>query len=275
MRFKYAVRGREVPARNFQHVRTCWRAASTNERPARPDNLSWATVAVPWLVYDEHTPQIWRVPLFDQLLPALYIDVPRGGYIVDGGFAKQVAAVLDLHGLVYVPLPELTAAKLDLETYRVTKVTYQPTFEGRTRVALEGAWTPESRTLERGAIFVPAAQPHTRLVMHLLEPALPDSLAQWGQFNAAFEQKEYMEPYIAEQVAREMLGKDPTLRAQFDAALAADAELAKSPAKRLQWFYERSPAWDERVNLLPVYRTARDLRQPPGVRVPAPSAQPR
>lgn len=67
-----------------------------------------------------------------------------------------------------------------------------------------------------------------------------------------------------------MLAKDPTMRAQFDAALAADAELARSPAKRLQWFYERSPAWDERVNLLPVYRTARDLRQPSSVRAASP-----
>ena len=42
-----------------------------------------------------------------------------------------------------------------------------------------------------------------RLVMHLLEPQAPDSFAAWGFFNACFEQKEYMEPYVAEQIARE------------------------------------------------------------------------
>jgi len=91
-------------------------------------------------------------------------------------------------------------------------------------------------------------------VLHLLEPALPDSLVQWGLFNAAFERKEYMEPYVAEELARQLLAADPGLRAKFDAALAADPELAKSPQKRLDWFYQRSPAWDERVNLVPVYR---------------------
>ncbi len=223
----------------------------------RPSEISGGT----WLSYDEQTPQIWKVPLFDELLPAITVDVPRGGFVVDGGFAKQVAAMLDRHGLAYIGLERLTdGGTVDVEAFRATKVTHQPPFEGRTRVALEGAWAAESRTLERGAIFVPIAQPHARLVMHLLDPALPDSLAQWGHFNAAFEQKEYMEPYVVEEQARAMLAKDPTLRATFDAALAGDRELAKSPARRLQWFYMRHPAWDERVNLLPIYRTARDLR---------------
>lgn len=48
-------------------------------------------------------------------------------------------------------------------------------------------------------------------------------------FNAAFEQKEYMEAYVIEEAARAMLAADPSLQAAFDAALAADPELAKSP----------------------------------------------
>jgi len=225
----------------------------------RPSEISGGT----WLVYDEKTPQIWKVPLYDELVPAIEIDVPRGGYIIDGGFASLVAAVLDRHGLLHVPIFEAAGRRLALETYRATKVTYQPPFEGRTRVVIEGAWAAESRALERGAIFVPIAQPHARLVLHLLDPALPDSLAQWGEFNAAFEQKEFLEPYIAEEIARAMLAKDPSLRSQFDAALAADPAMASSPQQRLHWFYKRNAAWDDHVNLLPVFRTAQDLRPPP------------
>ena len=211
-----------------------------------------------WLVYDETTPQIWRVPLFDQLVPAITVDLPRGGYVVDGGFARQVAAVLDRHGLVHVPIAgEPTLA---LEAFRVTNSSHGAMFEGRARTTIEGSWSVESRALDRGAMFVPIAQPHARLVVHLFEPTLPDSFVQWGYFDAVFEQKEYMEPYVVEQQAREMLARDPSLGPAFDAALVADPELAKSPARRLQWFYNRHPAWDERVNLLPVYRTATDLR---------------
>jgi hypothetical protein len=207
----------------------------------------------PWIVYDEHKPEIWRVPLYDQLVPTTTVRVPRGGYFVDGGFAAMVGAVLDHHGVRYVRVDG--EPRVDVEVYRATAVKYQPPFEGRTPVALEGAWTREARTLERGAIFVPVDQPGARLVLHLLEPSLADSLVQWGFFNAVFERKEYMEAYVLEQAARDMLAADPALRAAFDAALAADPDLAGSARRRLEWFYQRHPARDDRVNLVPVFRS--------------------
>jgi hypothetical protein len=210
----------------------------------------------PWLVYDETKPQIWNVPLFDQVTPAISIDAPRGGYVVDGGFARMVAAVLDRHGIKYVSLP--ADAKLSVETYRATSTKFQPPYEGRTRVTLTGAWAAETRTVDHGAIFVSLRQPHARLILHLFEPSLPDSLVQWGMFNAAFERKEYIEPYVLETAARELLAKDPTLRAAYDAFLASDPKLTTED--KLDWFYRRHPAWDDRYNLLPVFRTAVDLR---------------
>jgi hypothetical protein len=210
------------------------------------------------IVYDEKTPQIWRIPLYDRLVPKTTVRVPRAGYIVDGGFASLIAPILDRHGVRYIKVTG--EPRVSVEAYRASKVAYRPPFEGRTAVMLEGSWAPEARTLERGALFVPIDQPGTRLVVHLFDPSLPDSLAQWGFLNAVFERKEYMDPYVAEQVARDLLAADPSLRAAFDAALAADPELAKSPPRRLEWFQRRHPTWDERVNLLPIYRT--DTRLP-------------
>jgi hypothetical protein len=219
----------------------------------QPSEISGAS----WITYDESKPQIWNVKLHDEVVPKIKVDVPKSGYVIDGGFAPQIAAVLDRHGIIYNKLQG--QPRTDLEVFRATKVTYQPTFEGHTRAQFEGAWTREMRTFERGAIFVPLAQPAMRLIVQLLDPAAPDSLAQWGELDAAFERKEYMEDYVAEQAARAMIARDPSLRAQFDAAVAADAELAKNPEKRLEWFYRRHPAWDERTNLLPIYKTDRDF----------------
>jgi hypothetical protein len=212
----------------------------------QPSEISGAD----WFSYDEKVPQIWNVPLYDELVPKISVAVPREGYIIDGGFAPVVAAELDRHGIQHEPI----AGRVAVEAFRVQRVTYPPQFEGRARVDLDGAWAPETRVLDRGAIFVTTAQPHVRLILQLLDPALPDSLAQWGFFDTVFERKEYMESYVTEEAARAMLAKDPALRATFDAALAADPALAKDPAKRLEWFYRRHPAWDERQDLLPVYR---------------------
>ncbi len=74
-------------------------------------------------------------------------------------------------------------------------------------------------------------------------------------FNTAFERKEGMEAYVAEEEARKMLARDPALRAAFTARLQ-DPAFAGSPRERLDFFYQRHAAWDERVNVIPVVRVA-------------------
>jgi hypothetical protein len=203
-----------------------------------------------WTTYDERRPEVWKVPLRDELVPALSVTAPRAGYVVGAGFAAAVAPRLDLHGIRYQRTSR--AITTDAEAFRVTKAEYDPPFEGRTRARLTGAWKRERREVAPGALWIPIAQPRALLVLHLLEPSAPDSFAAWGFFNGALEQKEYMEGYVAEQVAREML-KDPAVRAAFDAELK-DPAFAASPARRLDFFYRRHPSYDERKDILPVLR---------------------
>ena len=125
-------------------------------------------------------------------------------------------------------------------------------YEGRQTLRVEGAWTRERRDIPAGSLFVPIAQPKSRLVVHLFEPPAPDSFVAWGWFNAHFERKEYMEAYVAESVAQEMLA-DPAVKKDFEAWIA-DPEIAKDPHKRLDFFYRRHPSFDERLNLYPVFR---------------------
>ena len=101
---------------------------------------------------------------------------------------------------------------------------------------------------------MPVAQRLARLVMALLEPQAPDSLAAWGFFNACFEQKEQMERYVAEQIAREMLAANPALEQEFERAVAGDAQFAADASARLDFFLRRHSSWDARFNLYPVLR---------------------
>ncbi len=215
------------------------------------DKVDSEVSGAPWLRYDETRPEIWKVPLFSEHEPALVVKAPQRGYLVQGGFAAAVRELLDAHGIEYRAIAGTPSAKLLV--YRATKAEFDPPYEGRHRARLEGSWTAETRTLDVDSIFVPIAQPRARLVLNLFEPTGPDSLAAWGEFNAVFERKEYMEGYVVEEVAREML-KDPAVKAAFEQALAADPAMAKDPGKRLDFFYRRHPAFDERMNLLPVFR---------------------
>jgi hypothetical protein len=204
--------------------------------------------------YDSTKPTVWHVPLRDTIVAKTQVQAPRGGYIVTAANADWMGHKLSLHGVHFEKLGHETGSA-SVETFRATEVTYsKETFEGHTMLTFSGAWAPEKRAIPAGSLFVPIAQPNARLAVALLEPRGVDSLAAWGFFNSAFEQKEYMEPYVAEQVAEEMLARDPKVAAAFKKRLAEDPQFAADPDTRLDYFYRRSPSWDERLNLYPVYR---------------------
>lgn len=206
-----------------------------------------------WLVYDEKVPQVWQVPFHDELKVSRSAVAPKGGYLVLPAHAAAVQARLALHGFQSRRL-EAPMFEASVQVFRATATKFRTApYEGRQSVALTGEWQPERRDVPTGTLFVPIAQPHLPLLMNLLEPTAPDSFAAWGFFNAHFEQKEYMEDYVAEEVARAML-VDPQVKAAFEGRLKADPEFAKSPKARLDFFYARHPSYDERFNLVPVFR---------------------
>ncbi|PWF45061.1 M14 family metallopeptidase [Massilia glaciei] len=204
--------------------------------------------------YDETKPQIWNVPLRDEILPSLTINAPGAGYIVPAAHAAMVAHKLTLHGIAYRTL----AADLpgfEVEAYRADKTTFAPeSMESHQRLTVQGKWAPETRKVGKGALYVPIAQPKSRLVMSIFEPQAPDSMLAWGVFNNAFERKEYMEEYVAEDVAREQMAADPALAAAFKRKVETEPEFAKNGHARLEFFARRHSSWDERFNLYPVLR---------------------
>ena len=218
-----------------------------------PSEISGATMTR----YDERTPQLWMLPLRDTVVPGRTVEAPKAGYLVPPEHAAQVGAQLRIHGIDYRVL-ETATAQAAVQAFDADSVKFSPTpMEGHQRATLAGTWEPATADLAAGTLFVPIAQPKARLVMAILEPQAPDSMAAWGAFNNAFEQKEYMEAYVAEEQARLMLARDPALKAEFEKKLKDDAAFAKNPRARLDFFYRRHPAWDSGYNRYPVLRTTR------------------
>ncbi|MGW8390011.1 M14 family metallopeptidase [Pseudoduganella sp. HUAS MS19] len=209
-----------------------------------------------WTKYDESRPQKWTVPLRDEVVPDVMAKAPAGGYLVPAAQAALVEPKLKVHGISYRRLAQ-APGRITVETFRADEAKLTATsFEGHQLASWKGAWKPEQREVGKGALFVPIAQPKSRLLMTMLEPAGADSLAAWGFFNNYLERKEYMEEYVAEEAARDMLAADTALAPAFKARLEGDPAFAKSPRARLDFFARRHATWDERHNLYPVYRTA-------------------
>ena len=205
--------------------------------------------------YDETVPQVWRIPLRDEIEPGTTIVAPKGGYLVPQAHAVAVAKHLLAHGIGFrvltSPLRDANA-----QAFVADSVQFSPaSVEGHQRVNLSGTWTPQAAEIAPGGLFVPIAQANARLLVNILEPTAGDSMAAWGDFNNAFERKEYMEGYVAEEQARLMLAKNPALKAEFERKLREEPAFTKSPGARLDFFYRRHSAWDPGTNRYPVMRT--------------------
>ncbi|GAA5074648.1 M14 family zinc carboxypeptidase [Lysobacter panacisoli] len=235
--YKTTDRVRSIDFRGYAYTRT-------------PSDVSGALMTH----YDETTPQVWHLPMRDEIVPDHVVAAPKGGYFVPAAHAQWMAAKLDQHGVRYRRLDgAIKGAKVD--AFRAGKATFgAQSVEGHQRVTLEGAWSTETQDVGAGALFVPIAQPKARLVMALLEPQAPDALVAWGEFNNYFERKEYMEDYVAEDVAREML-KDPVVKADFERHLKDDPAFAGNPQARLEYFARRHSSWDTQYRRYPVVRT--------------------
>jgi zinc carboxypeptidase len=191
------------------------------------------------------------VPMYNTFRTKTSI-VPPLYYIVPPQW-KDVIEVLTAHGLQLKTTVE--PATLEVQSYRFSDVNWPSgPFEGRLMPKFKTEVITETRTFPAGSVLVPMTQKLARLCMNLLEPEAPDSLVAWGFFNAIFEQKEYGESYVLETLAREMIAKDAALREEFEKKLADDSSFAANPNQRLQFFYERSPYWDQQMNLYPVAR---------------------
>ncbi|HYX38204.1 MAG TPA: M14 family metallopeptidase [Oligoflexus sp.] len=203
-------------------------------------------------VYDPTQPEVWKMPLKKEVVPGQQVAAPASGYVVPVAYRNLVEPRLKSHALQYQVLNQ--SQDVTASVYQITDVKLaSSSYESHQRAEYKGKWSQAQEKINAGSLWVPIAQPGAILLMQLLEPESPDSFLTWGYMNEVFERKEYMEPYVAESVAQEML-KDPAVKQEFEKKLADDPAFAKSPQARLDFFYRRHPSYDERMNRYPILR---------------------
>ncbi|MGD8441639.1 MAG: M14 family metallopeptidase [Holophagae bacterium] len=182
--------------------------------------------------------------------PDVAVARPRG-YLIHAGW-PQLEAAVGGHGLVAFRLTE--PVELTVETIRLADPVFaSSSFQGTVMVEdVAVTRQVERRSIPAGSLWIPADQPDFAIAVQLFEPEAPDSLVHWGDLSSIFEMKTYIGSERLEEVAVEML-RDADVRAAWQTALG-DADFAADRRARYLWWYRRTPYWDERVGLMPVYR---------------------
>ncbi|MBU1324955.1 MAG: M14 family metallopeptidase [Alphaproteobacteria bacterium] len=205
-----------------------------------------------WL--GEPDPELWQVPFYGSR-PTLTLTRPDA-YWVPAHRADLIER-LAIHG---VRMERLDAPRtVPVDMLRLVDPTVATrTNEGHVATAVKTVEVERRDwTFPAGSVRVSTDQPLGDVVVLLLEPQSSESFFAWGLIPEVLNRVEYIEGYAIAPLADRMLAADPALKAEFEARLAADAAFAANGDARLQWFYERTPFYDDRFRLYPIARETR------------------
>ena len=99
-----------------------------------------------------------------------------------------------------------------------------------------------------------AAPAPARYLLETLEPQATDSFFAWGFFDSVLQQKEHYSDYVFEDVAADLLRRDPKLRERLEKLKQQDAAFAANGPAQLEWVYLNSAYHEASHNRYPVAR---------------------
>ena len=108
--------------------------------------------------------------------------------------------------------------------------------------------------LKAGDFLVPTDQPGVRYLLETLEPQAVDSFFNWNFFDIILQQKEGFSPYVWEDLAKQILERDPVLQAAFEQRKAQDPDFAQNAYAQLDWLHKHSVHYEKAHLRYPIVR---------------------
>jgi len=213
---------------------------------------------LPRLYYDRSKPYTKTIKYFDNYKATISVDKPFA-YVIPQAWGK----VIDLYKLNNVAMKRLAHdTTLNLQMYYIGDYkTPQRPYEGHylhNSVSLNPV-NMEVKFYE-GDYIVYTNQALNRYIVETLEPQGVDSFFAWNFFDSVLGEKEYFSDYVFEDVAADLLKKDPELRKKLDKEKLDNPKMGNSAAAQLNFVYRNSPYFEKTYLRYPVGRLAADTK---------------
>ncbi len=204
------------------------------------------------MYYNRIKPYEKTIPYYNTFKAIKPVQAPKA-YIIPAGWH----AIIDLLKLNKVQLSQFTkdtVIQVDatkIETYKTSQRAYEKHYR---HTDLVTSTTKQTIKFLKGDYIIYLNQKANRFLVEMLEPTGDDSYFTWNFFDGILQQKEGYSDYRWEDLAAEVLAKNPTLKQQFDDKIKTDAAFAKNAGAQLNWVYKNSQYFEPSVNRYPVYR---------------------
>ncbi|HRH70082.1 MAG TPA: M14 family zinc carboxypeptidase [Flavobacteriales bacterium] len=252
-----ARRQARASAEEYLHYATNW-SIDTSEVEAHVwsgyavDTLKSGVSGLQRTRYDHDRPTEGKVPWMNAATPAFHIERPVA-YLVPQAWRE----VIDRLKLDAVPVEVLKDDRpfvseiQRIEHYTDVKQPYEGHYLHRNISTTTETDTVMGRV---GDVLVPMGNATDALAMEILEPRCADSYFAWGFFDSILQQKEWFSDYVFEDIAADLLAKDPVLKAALEDKRAVEPEFAKDAWAQLYFVYRRSPYFEPGYMRYPVVR---------------------
>jgi len=204
------------------------------------------------MYYDRTKPFTKQVRFFNVFNASGFVNAPAAYIIPQGWYG-----VIDLLKLNHVQMQQFKSDTLiDVEAYHIDdyKALPRPYEKHHKNSAVKVTTMNQKVRFLKGDYFIYLNQAANRYLVEMLEPTGDDSFFAWNFFDGILQQKEGYSDYRWDDLAAEVLKKDPVLKAKLEEKKRADEKFAANSSAQLAFIYKNSPYYEPGHNRYPVYR---------------------
>jgi hypothetical protein len=204
------------------------------------------------MYYDRSKPFTKEVRFFNVFNASGFVEAPAAYIIPQGWYG--VIDLLKLNNVVMQQFKNDTL--IDVDAYHIDdyKALPRPYEKHHKNSAVKVTAGNQKIRFLKGDYIIWLNQPANRYLVEMLEPTGDDSFFAWNFFDGILQQKEGYSDYRWDDLAAEVLKKDPALKAKLEEKKNGDEKFAANGSAQLDFIYKNSPYYEPGHNRYPIYR---------------------
>ena len=204
------------------------------------------------LFYDVKKPFTKPTKYYNNFIATKIINIPKA-YILQQGWHKVIERLKN---------NKIEFTRFNNDTIISVEINYISDYKTRTS-AYEGHYlhyntqvkkSTKDIQFRKGDIYISTNQKGVRYLLETLEAEATDSFFNWNFFDTILQQKEGYSGYVFEDIAEELLNKNPSIKKAFEEKLKSDESFANNPRAQLNFIYKKSSHYESAHLRLPVFK---------------------
>ena len=204
------------------------------------------------LFYDVNQPFEKETKYYNNFLVDQEVTIPKA-YILPQGWHKVIDR-LEANKIEFTHLKKDTIITVEvshINDYKTRNAAYEGHYLHYNTTTKKSTKTIQFR---KGDVYIPTNQNGVRYLLETLEAEATDSFFNWNFFDTVLQKKEGYSAYVFEDIAENILAKNPKIKAAFEEKLIKDKVFANNPRMQLDFVYKNSPHYEPAHLMLPVFK---------------------